>query len=133
MKRLWLLTAILLATCVSPQNPQLLKDFFDVNSITQVRMDNYQGEFILSDDQLVKFKEELGNSISTTQSLKLGSIGFMIFYQGDSSMIYSNSASSFIECPSEMFESMNETTRLNPGTRYFSTNAINYQNYSPTK
>ena len=96
-------------------------------------MYNYYGDFYLNKNQLISFKKDLGNAVIANQTLKLGGIGFLIFFNNDSSMIYSNSNSSFLECPQNMFQSENESNDLDKKTRYYSTAGINYQNYKPTK
>ena len=96
-------------------------------------MFNYYGVFFLNKTQLITFKKDLGSAVITNQTLKLGGIGFLIFFNSDSSMIYSNSNSSFLECPPNMFQSENESKDLDKKNRYFSTAGINYQNYKPTK
>ena len=127
------LLLILLIQCTSQEKPITLGDSFDVNTIHKVKIFNYYGVFYLNKSQLISFKNDLGSAVIDNQTLKLGGIGFLIFFNNDSSMIYSNSNSSFLECPPNMFQSKNESKDLDNKTRYYSTAGINYQNYKPTK
>ena len=130
MKTVFIISLLFLFSCFSKEKPINLGESFDVNSIQKVKMYNYYGDFYLNKNQLISFKKDLGNAVIANQTLKLGGIGFLIFFNNDSSMIYSNSNSSFLECPQNMFQSAND---LDKKTRYYSTAGINYQNYKPTK
>ena len=133
MKTVFIISLLFLFSCSSKEKPINLGESFDVNSIQKVKMYNYYGDFYLNKNQLISFKKDLGNAVIANQTLKLGGIGFLIFFNNDSSMIYSNSNSSFLECPQNMFQSENESNDLDKKTRYYSTAGINYQNYKPTK
>lgn len=133
MKRTWPIIFLIFFGCHQKEKSLLLKDYFDTRSISKVRMYNYQGTFLLNESQLKDFKRDLGNSKPIDQSLKLGAIGFMIFYNQDSCMIYSNSTSSFLECPASLFRTREEKDKTTWESRYFSSNGSNYQNYKPTK
>lgn len=127
------LLLILFIQCTQQEKAITLGDSFDVNSIHKVKMFNYYGEFFLNKSQLISFKNDLGSAVIDNQTLKLSVIGFLIFFNNDSSMIYSNSNSSFLECPPNMFQPKNEPKDLDNKTRYYSTAGINYHNYKPTK
>ena len=43
-------------------------------------MYNYYGDFYLNKNQLISFKKDLGNAVIANQTLKLGGIGFLIFF-----------------------------------------------------
>ena len=133
MKTVFIILLFFLFGCSSKEKPINLGEIFDVNSIQKVKMFNYYGDFYLNKNQLISFKKDLGNAIIANQTLKLGGLGFLIFFNNDSSMIYSNSNSSFLECPPNMFQSEKESNDLDEKTRYFSTAGINYQNYKSTK
>lgn len=133
MKRRTIIVLCLLGSCAPSKHPLSLGDYFDIDSIYKVRMHNYSGNFYLNENQLRKFKGELGKATPISNALKLGAIGFLIYYKNDSSMIYSNSNSSFLECPSDMFSSSEYPIETQNAALYFSTSGVNYQNYNPLK
>ena len=108
----------------------IFSDFVEVEKIEKVIMSNNSGEFILSTEQLTKFKRQISSLIYEPDiTVKLGAIHMTLIIDNKKYDITTATHGDFVEIDYDLV-TKNKSEFSNV---FFKTNGINFDNYKKTE
>ncbi|MEM6686138.1 MAG: hypothetical protein AAF617_10170 [Bacteroidota bacterium] len=130
-KLLFLFILLFLTSCTknSKDSPITFGDVVDLSNLEKVTMRNNSGTFILTTSQLEKLKKELSTMVYEPNiGVKVGSIGFDLYMNGNVHRVLTRTKGNYIEVDRDLI-TKNSTILVSKAPYYFQTNGVNFDNY----
>lgn len=121
---------LLFSRCNAPKIPQPISYYIDVTGIQKVEMNNVSGKFVLNEKQLVRFKNEISQSITVPSlHIKTGSLAIIVTLKdGKTFVLRGNSNRNLLEVSAEI-ASLHADEWDDSDWIVLDTKGVNFNNY----